>query len=122
MQLTSGAAMTQSTGHVAEVRDLLLDARGDSGLLHAADEDLGLDAEAEQLLHRVLRGLGLELARGAMKGTSVTCTEIAFCGPFLELELAHGLEERQRLDVADGAADLDDGDVGATLWPRARAL
>ena len=27
-------------------------------------------------------------------------------------ELAHRLEERQRLDVADGAADLGDHDVG----------
>src|SRR5207244_2439798 len=29
----------------------------------------------------------------------------------LELELAEGLEERKRLDVADGAADLDDGEI-----------
>ncbi len=27
-------------------------------------------------------------------------------------QLAHGLEERQRLDVADRAADLDDHQVG----------
>ena len=46
-----------------------------------------------------------------MYGTSVTWTEMAFCGADLEAQLPDGLEERQRLDVADGAADLDDQDV-----------
>ena len=39
----------------------------------------------------------------------------------LDLQLADGLEERQRLDVADGAADLDDGDVDARRSRRGRA-
>ena len=43
----------------------------------------------------------------AMNGTSVRCTYSAFSRPMLEPELADGLEERQRLDVADRAADLD---------------
>ena len=48
-----------------------------------------------------------------MYGTSVRCTETAFCGPTLDAQLADRLEERQRLDVADGAADLDDEHVVA---------
>ena len=48
----------------------------------------------------------------SMNGTSVTWMYITFSGPDLAAELAQGLEERQRLDVADGAADLGDDDVG----------
>ena len=58
-------------------------------------------------------GLVLSSPAVAMYGTSVTWTLTAFSRPDLELELADRLEERQRLDVADGAADLDDRDVGA---------
>ena len=53
-----------------------------------------------------------------MYGTSVRWTEIAFCGADLEAELADRLEERQRLDVADGAADLDDQ---RRRWPSAHS-
>jgi hypothetical protein len=40
--------------------------------------------------------------------------------PELDLELPQRLEERQGLDVADGAADLDDRDVGLAAPGRAR--
>jgi hypothetical protein len=103
--------MTQSVGHVAEERDLLLHALRQRPV-GAAQEHVGLDADLPQLLHGVLGGLGLELARGAdprhegdVHGDGV--------GPHLQLELPDGLEEGQRLDVADGAADLDDGHVDA---------
>ena len=48
-----------------------------------------------------------------MYGTSVTCTETDVLRADLEAQLADRLEERQRLDVADGAADLDDEHVVA---------
>ena len=51
-----------------------------------------------------------------MNGTSVTCTN-SDVAPMLELELAHRLEERQRLDVAHRAADLDDVHVGLRREP-----
>jgi hypothetical protein len=57
-------------------------------------------------------GLVLSSPAAPIHGTSVTCTLMAFWA-HLQLELADGLEEGQRLDVADGAADLDDGHVGA---------
>ena len=48
----------------------------------------------------------------SMNGTSVTWTYDDVLGADLPPELADRLEERQRLDVADGAADLGDDDVG----------
>ena len=48
-----------------------------------------------------------------MKGTRVRWTKIALVASDVLAELTHGLEERQALDVADRAADLDDHDVGA---------
>ena len=79
--------------------------------------DVRLDADLAQLLHRVLGRLGLELAGGRDDGTSVRCTKQALLRPMLEAHLADGLEERQRLDVADRAADLDDRDVDSSPSP-----
>ena len=45
-------------------------------------------------------------------GTSVRCMYTHSLRPDLGAELADRLEEWQRLDVADGAADLDHADVG----------
>ena len=61
----------------------------------------------------MLRRLGLQLARGrdVRHQRDVHAERVLRAG--LDLELADGLEERERLDVADRAADLDDGDVRA---------
>jgi hypothetical protein len=48
---------------VAEQRDLLLEVPADRPIRTAHDR-IRLQAERAELLHRVLRGLGLELARG----------------------------------------------------------
>ncbi len=45
-------------------------------------------------------------------GTSVRCMYSTLVAPELDAHLADRLEERQRLDVADRAADLDHADVG----------
>ena len=44
-------------------------------------------------------------------GTSVRWTNMQLSLPEVDLELAQRLEERQRLDVADRAADLGDHEV-----------
>ena len=83
----------------------------------AAEQDVGLDADRAQLAHRVLGGLGLQLAgRGDVRhqrdvdiGAGVARQLVA--------ELADGLEEGQALDVADRAADLDQHDVGLVHVP-----
>ena len=97
---------------VAEERDLVLHVLGDLAI-RAAQQDVGLDADLAQLLDRVLGRLGLQLAGGGDVGDQ---GEVDVDGVLLAdvvLHLPDGLEERQRLDVADRAADLDDEDVGA---------
>ena len=106
------APMTALLFDVAEGGDLLLDLAAEVAV-GAAEQDVGLDADGEQLLDGVLRGLGLELLRGGDPGNQ---REVDKDGVFAAQFLAHladGFEERQRFDVADGAADFDDGDVGA---------
>ena len=77
----------------------------------AADDGVGLDADLAQRGHRVLGGLGLQLARRPDVGHQRDVQEEAVVPADVVAHLARGLEERQRLDVADGAADLGDHDV-----------
>jgi len=98
--------------HVGEERNLLLQVRAD-GLGRPAQQDVGLDPDLTQLHDRVLGGLGLELSRSGdighqrdMHGNHVLVAQ-------LEAQLANGLEEGQRLDVAHGATDLDNEHVHA---------
>ena len=97
-------------GDVGEQRDLLADLVGDR-VVGAQDDDVGLDADAAQLLDRVLGRLGLELARGGQRGQQRDVDVQDVGPPDVLAHLADGLEERQRFDVADGPADLDDDDV-----------
>ena len=99
---------------VAEERDLLAQLVVDV-LVAAGDDDVGLDADAAQLLDRVLRGLGLELAGGGQGRQQRDVDVEHVVAADVLAHLADGLEERQRLDVADGAADLDDDDVGGAI-------
>ena len=80
-------------------------------MVRAQDDDVGLDADPSELLDGVLRGLRLELAgRGERRQQrDVDVQDVR--SPDVLAHLADGLEERQRLDVADGAADLDDDHV-----------
>ena len=52
--------MTASSSTLQKSAIFLLHVVGD-GALGAAEEDVGLDADLAQLLHRVLRRLGLQL-------------------------------------------------------------
>ncbi len=97
-------------GHVREERDLLFDGARERHL-RAAEEDVRLDANLAHLLDRVLRRLGLQLAGGRdVRHERDVDAERVLRARF-DLHLADGLEERERLDVARRAADLDDGDV-----------
>ena len=64
-----------------------------------------------QLAHGVLRRLRLQLAGAPDVRHQREVDEERVLAADLVAELADRLEERQRLDVADGAADLDDHDV-----------
>ena len=96
---------------VGEQRDLAALLLGQR-LLAAAQQHVRLDADAAQLLHRVLGGLGLDLARAADDRHQRQVHVHAVAAAELDAQLADRLQERQRLDVADRAADLDHAHVG----------
>ena len=91
--------------HVGEQRDLAPVAVGQR-TIGAAEHDVGLDADLAQLLHRVLRRLGLHLAGGRDERHERQMDVADVLAAQRDAHLADRFEERQRLDVADGAADL----------------
>ena len=95
---------------VGEQCDLLADVVG-QGPRRATDDDIGMDADPAQLVHRVLRRLRLQLAGRLDERHECDVQVDDVLGADLAPELPDRLEERQRLDVADRAADLRDDDV-----------
>ena len=100
--------------HIAEQRELAALFRRDRPV-GAAQQDVGLDADRAQLLHRMLGRLGLQFAgarderqQREMDVDRVTARQFV-------AELADRLEERQALDVADGAADLAQHEIVAVV-------
>ena len=77
-----------------------------------AKQHVGLYADRAQLLDRVLRGLGLDLAGGRDIRDQRQVHVQDVVPAELHPELANRLEEGQRLDIADRAADLHHADVG----------
>ena len=80
-------------------------------VLGAAQQHIGLDADAAQLLNGMLRRLGLDLggADGRHQRQVHVHDRVA---ALLHAHLADRLEEGQRLDVAHRAPDLHHADVG----------
>ena len=80
------------------------------GLSGAHDQEAGAQPRRLELAHRVLGRLGLELTRARNAGDErhVDAERLA---PLAIAELAHGLQEGEALNVADGAADLYDAEV-----------
>ena len=103
--------------HIAEQRDLApLVAR--QRPVGAAEQDVGLDADRAQLLHRMLGRLGLELAGARDEGHERQMDEGRRAARQLVAELADRLEERQALDIADRAADLAQDEIDALVAAR----
>jgi hypothetical protein len=71
-----------------------------------------VNTDASQLVDGVLRRLRLQLAGGVDEGHERHVDIRHVLRPRFTPKLTDGLEERQRLDVAHGAADLADHDVG----------
>ena len=101
---------------VGEERDLVADVARER-LVRAADDDVRMDTDAAQLVDRVLRRLRLQLAGGLDERDEGDVQVEDVLRADLAPELANRLEERERLDVADGAADLGDDDVGVGSRP-----
>ena len=78
----------------------------------AAQHDVRLDADFAQLLHRVLRGLRLHLARGRDVRYERQVDVADVVAAERDAELADGFQERQRFNVAHGSADLHQRDLG----------
>ena len=100
--------LDSSTSHISEILRFT-----DSGIVPvaAADDGVGLDADLAQRGHRVLGRLGLQLPAGTDVGHQRDVQEEHVLPADVVPDLAGGLEERQRLDVADRAADLVDHHV-----------
>ena len=75
-------------------------------------EAMKLQHLAQEFLDRVLRGLALELARAGDLHDHGHMDEQHILLSLLSGYLPDGLEERLRLDIADGAADLGDKHIG----------
>ena len=76
-----------------------------------AEQDVGLNADRSQVADAVLRRLGLQLAGGADERHQREVHVQRVVAADVLPELADRFEERQALDVADRAADLDEHDV-----------
>ena len=106
MLSTSWAEITASTGRLA--KSAIFCGSPDPAAVGAANKGVGLDPDAAQLVDRVLGRLRLQFAGVANVRHQGEVDEHAALGSEVGIELADRLEERQRLDVADRAADLGD--------------
>ena len=96
--------------HVAEQGDFPADVVGD-GRVAAAHQNVGLNAQGEQLLHGMLSGLGLQLpGAGDLDDQRNVDEQHIALGP-LGRHLADGLQKGLALDIAHGAADFGDDHV-----------
>ena len=96
--------------HVTEQRDLVLETLIER-MLGTADDNIRLDTHSLQLFDARLRRLCLKLAGCLDIWNQCYMNEDGILVPYFMLELTDCLEERLALDVADGTADFNDGNV-----------
>ena len=111
-----------SSTSIAEIDRPLLDVREErnfrallarQSMVRPAHENVGLDADRAQLLDGMLRGLRLDLRRCRHERHERQMYVERALAAELDAQLPDRLQERQRLDVADRAADLHHANVGA---------
>ena len=105
--------------HIAEERDLALDVPRQKPV-RAAQQNIRLDTHTQQLLHRVLRRLRLQLLRRPDPRNQRHVHEYRVLAPQLLPHLPDRLDERQGLDISHRAADLHDHHIhiGRQLFHR----
>ena len=105
--------------YIAEAGHLVENAAVADRLIAAQHDDIGGDAHALQLLHRVLGGLGLVLSRSLQIGHQSDMDIEGIGSAHLQSHLTDGLDEGLALHIADGAADLGDDHIriGALPYP-----
>ena len=109
--------ITASSSTLQNSAILLLDVLIEESV-RPADQDVRLDTDRAQVPHAVLGRLGLQLAGGANEGHQRQVDVERVLASDVLAQLADRFEERQALDVADRAADLDDHDVHVAAQPR----
>ena len=85
-------------------------------LVDAGYDDVGRDAQTAQLLNRVLGRLGLRLVGAGNERNQCYMDKQAVAAANLSSNLTDCLEERLRLDVTGGAANLGDDNVSRGLF------
>ena len=110
MSSTSRAEITASTGRLAN-RAIFSRISRESASSERHTTMSGWIPIRRSSLTECCVGLVFSSPAWPMNGTSVRWTKMQRSRPELGLELADRLQERQRLDVADGAADLGDHEV-----------
>ena len=96
--------------HVTEQGNLLFQFRRQIAI-RPAQQDVGLDTDLPQLIDAMLCRLGLELAGCAQVGNESHVDVEDILAAHIVGNLADGFEERQALDVTDGAADFTNDHV-----------
>ena len=91
--------------HVAEQPDFGTFLVGDR-MFGTTDQNLGCDADRAQLLNAVLGRFGFQFARCRQIGDQRQVHENTLPARLVLRKLADGLEKRQGLDIAHGAADF----------------
>ena len=83
--------------------------------VRAADENIRLDADRQQLLDRVLRGLAFKLARAGYLYDERNMDKQHVLSALFDGHLTYGLKKRLTFDIADRAADLADENVDVLI-------
>jgi len=96
--------------HIAEQAEFVAQI-GIEGVIAAADQHVGLNADLAQFGHRLLGGFALEFAGRGQVGHQRDVDEDHVGGACFVGKLPHGFQEGQALDIAGGAADFGDQHV-----------
>ena len=82
----------------------------------AQDDNVRVYAHALQFFDRMLGGFGLVFLRAVQIRHERYVDEQAVFAPDLQRDLSHRFDERLRFDIAYGAADLGNNDVGVGMF------
>ena len=79
--------------------------------VHAANQDVGLQTDAQHFFNGMLGRLGFDFACGGDVGNVAQVRKQGVVASQLAAHLTDSFQKRQRFDVADCAADFDDGHI-----------
>ncbi|MPM81263.1 hypothetical protein SDC9_128315 [bioreactor metagenome] len=111
VQRLGGGVLNDAVGlNVAEQGNLPAHVAADRGVA-PADQNIGLDAQRQKLLYRVLSGLALQFAAAGDLNDERHVDKDHVALGLLRAHLADGLQEGLGLNIAHGAADFADDHV-----------